>query len=111
MKFSELDDNWCPVARTLSIVGDRWTLLIIRDCFMGMSKFDEFANSTGMTRHILAARLKKLVEAGILERRAYSDRPKRYDYVLTDKGKELGPALTALKDWGRRHIPVRRTTG
>ena len=111
MKFSELDDNWCPVARTLSIVGDRWTLLIVRDCFLGFSKFDEFANNTGMTRHILAARLKKLVEAGILERRAYSERPKRYDYVLTEKGKELGPALRALKDWGRRHIPVRRTTG
>ena len=108
MKWSELSDNWCPVARTLSVVGDRWTLLILRDCYLGKSKFEEFAESSGMTRHILAERLKRLVEAGLLERRLYSSAPKRYDYVLTPKGEELGPALLAMRDWGKRHMPVRR---
>lgn len=109
MKWSELNDNWCPVARTLSVVGDRWTLLILRDCFLGKTKFEEFAASGGMTRHLLADRLKRLVEVGILERRAYSAAPKRYDYVLTPKGEELRPALTIMKEWGKKHLPVRRT--
>ncbi|HRK69043.1 MAG TPA: helix-turn-helix domain-containing protein [Hyphomonas sp.] len=108
MKWSELSDNWCPVARTLSVVGDRWTLLILRDAFLGKSKFEEFAESSGMTRHILADRLKRLVEVGIFERRLYSDAPKRYDYVLTAKGEELRPALRIMKDWGKKHMPVRR---
>lgn len=108
MKWSELSENWCPVARTLSLVGDRWTLLILRDCFQGLSRFDQFIESSGMTRHILADRLKRLVEAGVLERREYSARPKRYDYVLTDKGRELSPALINLRDWGKKHMPVRR---
>lgn len=111
MKWSELSDNWCPVARTLSVVGDRWTLLILRDCFLGLSRFEQFIESSGMTRHILAERLKRLVDAGVLERRQYSDGPKRYDYVLTEKGQELAPALMTLKDWGKRHMPVRRSTG
>ena len=102
MKWTELSDNWCPVARTLSIVGDRWTLLILRDCFLGLSRFEQFIESSGMTRHILAERLK---------RRQYSDGPKRYDYVLTEKGQELGPALMTLKTWGKKHMPVRRPTG
>ncbi|MEX1252073.1 MAG: helix-turn-helix domain-containing protein, partial [Hyphomonas sp.] len=98
MKWSELSDNWCPVARTLSVVGDRWTLLILRDCYLGKSKFEEFAGSSGMTRHILAERLKRLVEEGVLERRTYSSAPKRYDYLLTAKGEELRPALKIMKD-------------
>ena len=108
MKLSELSDNWCPVARTLSVVGDRWTLLILRDCYLGKSRFEEFAESSGMTRHILAERLKRLVEEGVLERRLYSSAPKRYDYVLTEKGEELRPALKIMKDWGSKHMPVRR---
>jgi DNA-binding HxlR family transcriptional regulator len=108
MKWSELSDNWCPVARTLSVVGDRWTLLILRDAYLGKSKFEEFAESSGMTRHILAERLKRLVEEGVLERRLYSSAPKRYDYVLTEKGEELRPALKIMKDWGKKHMPVRR---
>ncbi|MGA1343107.1 MAG: winged helix-turn-helix transcriptional regulator [Hyphomonas sp.] len=108
MKWSELSDNWCPVARTLSVVGDRWTLLILRDCYLGKSKFEEFAEASGMTRHILADRLKRLVEEGVLERRLYSEAPKRYDYLLTEKGEELRPALRIMKDWGRKYMPVRR---
>lgn len=109
MKWRELEDDWCPVARTLSLVGDRWTLLILRDCLLGRARFDEFAQSTGATRHILAARLKRLVSAGLLERNLYQDRPKRYEYVLTDRGRELAPALETFRDWGRTHLPVRRS--
>ncbi|MEM5515707.1 helix-turn-helix domain-containing protein [Henriciella sp. AS95] len=109
MKWTDLDENWCPVARTLTLVGDRWTLLILRDCFLGRSKFEEFAETTGATRHILSSRLKRLVTAGVLERRPYQDRPKRYEYVLTEKGEEFGPALVAFRDWGKKHMPVRRT--
>ncbi|MBR9834921.1 MAG: helix-turn-helix transcriptional regulator [Alphaproteobacteria bacterium] len=108
MKWSDLDENWCPVARTLSVVGDRWTMLILRDCFLGLSRFDQFAESLGATRHIVADRLKRLVEAGLLDKRAYSERPKRYEYILTDKGRELGPALRELRDWGKKHLPIRR---
>ena len=108
MKWVDLDNNYCPVARTLSLVGDRWTLLILRDCFMGKSRFSEFAISTGATRHIIASRLKRLVDAGILERVAYSHRPARYNYELTEKGRELAPALSVFRDWGKAHLPVRR---
>lgn len=108
MKWTDLSDNWCPVARCLSVIGDRWTMLVLRDCFLGKSKFEEFIVSNQMTRHILADRLKRLVEAGVLERVQYSAAPKRYEYILTEKGRELGPALRVLKDWGRKHMPVRR---
>ncbi len=108
MKWSDLSDNFCPVARAMSVIGDRWTVLIVRDCFLGLSRFEQFQQSLGVTRHILANRLARLVKAGILEKRAYSDRPKRYDYVLTEKGRDLGPALRALKDWGKTYMPVRR---
>ncbi|MEM0985724.1 MAG: helix-turn-helix domain-containing protein [Pseudomonadota bacterium] len=111
MKWTNLQDNWCPVARTLSVVGDRWTLLILRDCFLGLTRFDQFAESLGITRHVLAARLKLLVDAGILEKRAYSTRPSRYDYHLTPKGQALGPALSALRDFGKAHLPIRRPAG
>ena len=108
MKWTDLDTNWCPVARTLSVVGDRWTLLILRDCFLGQSKFEGFAETTGAARHILSSRLKRLVDAGILEKHAYSTRPKRYEYRLSEKGQELAPALIAFRDWGKKHMPVRR---
>lgn len=110
MKWTDLDENWCPVARTLSLVGDRWTLLILRDCFLGMSRFDQFVSSTGATRHLISDRLKRLVAAGILEKQAYSERPKRYEYVLTEKGHEFSPALMAFRDWGKKHLPVRRAS-
>ncbi|MEM7766728.1 MAG: helix-turn-helix domain-containing protein [Pseudomonadota bacterium] len=111
MKWTDLEDNWCPVARTLSVIGDRWTILILRDCFLGMSRFGQFADSLGVTRHILADRLKRLVDAGILEKQAYSARPKRYDYRLTAKGQALGAAMGALRDFGKQHMPVRRPAG
>ena len=111
MKWDELDDHWCPVARTLSIVGDRWTLLILRDCFLGLSRFEQFATSLGATRHIVSSRLKRLVAAGLLEKRAYQTRPVRHEYVLTEKGRALGPALKTFRDWGLEYLPVRRPAG
>ena len=108
MKWSELDENFCPVARTLSLVGDRWTLLILRDCLMGLTRFEQFAESTGATRHIVSGRLSRLVDAGILHKNAYSAQPLRCEYILTEKGQELAPALITFTEWGRKHLPVRR---
>ena len=111
MKWDELSDDWCPIARASSIVGDRWTLLIVRDCFLGVSRFDQFQKNLGVTRHVLAQRLKRLVAVGILEKKPYQKRPERYDYVLTDRGKELGPVLEALRFWGRENLSIRRQAG
>ncbi len=107
-KWDELATDWCPVARAMSVIGDRWTLLIVRDCFLGKSRFEEFQKSLGVTRHVLSDRLKRLVELGVLERNAYSERPLRYAYSLSDKGRDFAPALIGLKDWGKKHMPVRR---
>src|SRR5262245_27993676 len=93
----------CSIARTLEIVGERWTLLIIRDVFLGLRRFDQLQESLGIARNVLADRLNRLVEEGILERVAYSERPTRYEYRLTDKGLELNVALTALRQWGDKH--------
>jgi DNA-binding HxlR family transcriptional regulator len=109
MKWRELEDDWCPVARTLSLVGDRWTLLILRDCFIGLTRFDDIARSTGATRHIVSSRLARLVEAGLLDRVLYQKRPERFEYVLSDKGRELAPALETFRAWGKSHLPVRRS--
>jgi len=107
-KWDELATDWCPVARALSVIGDRWTLLIVRDCFLGKSRFEEFQKSLGVTRHVLSNRLKQLVEDGVLERNAYSSKPPRYDYRLTEKGRDFAPALMGLKDWGKKHMPIRK---
>jgi DNA-binding HxlR family transcriptional regulator len=95
----------CPVARTLEIIGDRWTMLIIRDLLLkGPRKFVDFELSlAGISPNTLSARLKTLEEAGLIERRFYEQRPPRAEYVLTDKGRELRPTLRALKEWGEKH--------
>ena len=94
----------CSIARTLEVVGDRWTLLIIRDVFLGLRRFDQLQESLGVARNVLADRLNRLVEHGILERVPYSERPPRFEYRLTDKGRELNVALTALRQWGDQHL-------
>jgi DNA-binding HxlR family transcriptional regulator len=91
----------CPIARTLEIVGEWWTLLIIRDALLGARRFEQF-KGTGIADNILTARLRKLTEAGILERRLYQERPARYEYVLTEKGHALGPVVLALRSWGNQ---------
>jgi DNA-binding HxlR family transcriptional regulator len=91
----------CPIGRTLEIVGEWWTLLIVRDALFGARKFEEF-KATGIADNILTARLKKLTAAGILERRLYERKPPRYEYVLTEKGRALAPVVLALRTWGRQ---------
>ena len=94
----------CSVARTLEIVGERWTWLIVRDAFLGLTRFDEFRTSLGVARNVLADRLGRLVEEGILERVPYQERPLRHEYRLTKKGEELFTALNAIRQWGDRYV-------
>jgi DNA-binding HxlR family transcriptional regulator len=90
----------CSIARALEVVGERWTLLIIRDAFLGLRRFDEFQESLGISRNILTDRLNKLVDEGIFERVPYGTRSDRYDYQLTKKGLDLHVALVGLRQWG-----------
>lgn len=90
----------CPVARSLDVVGEWWTLLIVRDALLGARRFEDF-KATGIADNILAARLKRLVEEGVLERRPYQEHPERYEYILTRKGRGLGLVLAALRSWGQ----------
>jgi DNA-binding HxlR family transcriptional regulator len=94
----------CSIARALEVVGDRWTLLIIRDVVLGLRRFDEFLDSLGIASNVLTERLNRLVDEGVLERVPYSERPERFEYRLTNKGRELGVALLALMQWGDRHL-------
>jgi DNA-binding HxlR family transcriptional regulator len=94
----------CSIARALELVGERWTLLIIRDALLGVRRFDEFQDSLGVARNVLTNRLNRLVGEGILERSAYSERPPRFEYRLTEKGRELAVPLLALMQWGDRHL-------
>ena len=102
-------DMRCPIARTLDIVGERWTILILRDLVTGgPRKFQDFERSlAGISPNTLSARLKRLEEAGIVKRRFYEQHPPRAEYLLTEKGKELGPVLRNLFDWGQRHTRYR----
>src|SRR4029077_19967098 len=100
MKHTRLASLPCPIARTLDVIGEWWTLLIIRDAFLGARRFDDF-KATGIADNILAARLRRLCDDALLERRLYQTRPSRYEYVLTEKGRALGPALAALRSWGQ----------
>lgn len=93
----------CSVARTLEIVGEWWTMLIIREAFNGVRRFDDFQARLGIARNVLASRLQGLVEHGILERRLYQERPERFEYRLTDKGRDLYPVLISLMRWGDKH--------
>jgi DNA-binding HxlR family transcriptional regulator len=94
----------CSVARTLEIVGEKWALLAVREVFLGDRRFDEMVRQTGAPRDTLAARLKTLVAAGILERRQYAEHPVRYEYRLTEAGRELYPVIAALMHWGDKHL-------
>jgi DNA-binding HxlR family transcriptional regulator len=100
MQVTSLADWNCSIAKTLDVVGEWWTLLILRDAFRGTRRFDDFQASLGLARSVLTARLRKLTEHGVLERRAYSARPPRYEYFLTEKGLALFPVIVALIGWG-----------
>ena len=94
----------CSVAATLEVVGDPWTLLILRDAFAGARRFEQWQERLGVARNVLAARLKSLVGHGVLDRRLYSDRPPRFEYVLTAKGRDLFEVLMTMAKWGDRHV-------
>ncbi len=97
------DTQVCSVARALEVVGERWTLLLLRDAFRGVRRFDEFQRRLGLARNILTDRLGRLCEAGIFERIPYQDRPPRYEYRLTAAGEDLWPVIVALRTWGDLH--------
>jgi DNA-binding HxlR family transcriptional regulator len=97
--FSEME---CSIARTLEVVGERWSLLILRDAFYGVHRFDAFQKDLGVARNVLTERLSKLVDYGVLERRPYSEHPARYEYRLTAKGRDLLPVLLTMMRWGDR---------
>jgi DNA-binding HxlR family transcriptional regulator len=101
MRHASLAAQPCPIARTLDLVGEWWTLIIVRDALLGARRFDEF-KATGIADNVLSARLKKLTEAGVLKRRRYQTHPDRYEYVLTEKGYALAPVVLALRSWGKR---------
>jgi DNA-binding HxlR family transcriptional regulator len=94
----------CSVAQALEIIGERWTWLIIRDAFLGLTRFIEFEQSLGIARNVLTDRLNRLVEEGIFERVLYQERPARYEYRLTQKGSDLFTALNALRQWGDQYL-------
>jgi DNA-binding HxlR family transcriptional regulator len=104
MRRKNLGDALCPVARTLDVVGDWWTLLIVRDALAGLTRFSEFQQSLGLAKNILSARLRKLIARGIIERRTSSDGGARGEYHLTDKGRELRVILLAIRQWGEDHL-------
>jgi DNA-binding HxlR family transcriptional regulator len=103
-RTADYSQQVCSVAATLEVIGDPWTLLIIRDAFAGVRRFERWQERLGVARNVLAARLKSLVAHGVLERRAYSDRPPRYEYVLTAKGRDLQDVLLTMVAWGDKHV-------
>ena len=104
MRRKSFGNMQCPIARSLERVGEWWSILILRDAFLGLTRFDQFQESLGIAPNILTRRLKTLVEAGLLERRRYSARPPRDEYVLTQAGRDFRPVLWALLAWGNKHF-------
>jgi DNA-binding HxlR family transcriptional regulator len=102
VRRKSFEDLNCSVAQCLEVVGEWWTLLIVRDAFFGVSRFDEFEERLGIARNVLTQRLERLVETGIFERVPYQEHPVRYDYRLTARGRDLAPVLTAMRQWGDR---------
>jgi DNA-binding HxlR family transcriptional regulator len=102
MRWRDIGEQTCSIARALSVVGDRWTLLILREAFLRTRRFEDFQSHLGATRHVLADRLQKLVDHGIFERVQYESRPPRYEYKLTEKGRDLYPVIVSLVGWGDR---------
>ncbi|AGA24688.1 winged helix-turn-helix transcriptional regulator [Singulisphaera acidiphila] len=104
MQRKSFDHVECPIARSLERVGEWWSILIIRDALHGLTRFDAFQKSLGIAPNMLTRRLNALVDAGLLQRRRYSERPPRDEYVLTDRGRDLRPVLLALMAWGNKHF-------
>ena len=104
MLRNDYEGQDCSIARALEVVGERWTLLIVRDAFLGLRRFDQFQDSLGIARNVLTDRLNRLVEEGILDRVRYSERPERHEYRLTAKGRDLAVTLAGLRQWGDKYL-------
>jgi DNA-binding HxlR family transcriptional regulator len=94
----------CSIANALNVVGERWSLLALREVFFGVRRFDQIVQNTGASRDILATRLRKLVDSGVLEKKLYEPHPPRYEYMLTEAGRELQPVLLSLMEWGDKYV-------
>jgi DNA-binding HxlR family transcriptional regulator len=104
VQHKSLGHTPCPIARSLERVGEWWSILILRDAFNGASRFDDFQKSLGIAPNMLTRRLKTLVDSGLLEKRRYSDKPPRHEYVLTQKGRDFRPVLWSLIAWGNQYF-------
>jgi DNA-binding HxlR family transcriptional regulator len=103
MLGNDYKDQHCSIARTLELVGERWTMLVLRDIFLGVRRFEALQRDLGIARNVLAARLERLVTEGVLEKTPYQEHPVRYEYHLTEKGSDLWPVMVELQQWGDRH--------
>jgi len=103
MKWDEISQTQCSVARSSAVLGDRWTLLILSDCFLGVKRFEQFQQRLSIPRTTLANRLARLEEHDVLQRRRYQEHPERFEYRLTDKGLDLHPVITTIVGWGDKH--------
>ncbi len=103
MLGNDYSGQTCSIAGALEVVGERWTLLIVRDVFLGLRRFDQIQANLGIARNVLDSRLRRLVEQGVLERVPYAERPPRFEYRLTEKGLDLWPVVTSLMNWGDRY--------
>ena len=105
MRWRNIGAMNCSVARTLELVGDRWTMLIVHEAFLGVHRFEQFTEQLGVARNILTVRLQALVRHGILDRVLYQERPARYEYRLTDRGRDLHGVVCLLREWGDKWLP------
>ena len=103
MRFDDVADLNCSISRTLAVLGERWTLLVLRQAFLGVRRFEDMQTAMGIARNTLSDRLSTLVDEGVLERRPYQERPPRHEYRLTQKGRDLYPVLVTLMQWGDRY--------
>jgi DNA-binding HxlR family transcriptional regulator len=103
MLGSRYDNQTCSIAGALDVVGERWSLLIVRNVLLGLRRFDEIQANLGIARNVLQTRLQSLLEEGILEKQPYQEHPLRHEYLLTEKGLDLWPTIVALMNWGDRH--------
>lgn len=105
MKWSQIDAIPCPIAQAMSVIGDSWTLLLLRDAMRGSTKFEEFQQKTGASRAVISERLAHLVEHDVLKRTQYEAHPPRYEYRLTARGKALQPVMMTMAHWAETHLP------
>ncbi len=110
MRVTSFEDANCPVALGLERVGEWWSILILRDAFHGLTRFDQFQRNLGISTNSLAKRLNSLVEGGLMEKRPYQDRPVRHEYVLTERGRDFWPVIVTLYTWGAKHFPPESPT-